>query len=66
LALPESPDAGLTSQPDITDTKTELNSLIDKLAACMTPTDTCDAGYSNTVLKAVCSAAVGNAGMLIQ
>ncbi len=66
LALPESPDAGLTSQPDITDTKTELNSLIDKLTACMTPTDTCDAGYSNTVLKAVCSAAVGNAGMLIQ
>ena len=71
LLFPETPTEGLTSQPDITATKTELNNLIGRLTTCYDPaTDTgngsCTNNRSNLVLKSVCAAAMGNGGMLIQ
>jgi hypothetical protein len=71
LLFPETPTEGLTSQPDITATKTELNNLIGRLTTCYDPaTDTgngsCTSNRSNIVLKSVCAAAMGNGGMLIQ
>ena len=69
LTLPETPGNGLSSQPDVAATKAELNSLMNNLTACYNPAtnnDSCAAGRSDIVLKAVCAAAIGNAGMLIQ
>jgi hypothetical protein len=71
LLFPETPTAGLTSQPDVTAAKTELNNLIGRLTTCYDPvTDTgngsCASNRSNIVLKSVCAAAMGNGGMLIQ
>ena len=49
------------TQPDVADVKTELNALIDRLAATGN-----DAQRTQTIVKAVCAAAVGNAAMLVQ
>ncbi len=53
----------LLSQPDSTDIKTELNALIDTLTSCGSG---CAADRTETVVKAVCAAALGSAGMLLQ
>ncbi len=54
---------GLTSQPDPVAAKAELNSLIDRLTVCG---GSCASDRTETVAKAVCSAAIGSAGMLVQ
>ena len=71
LLFPETPTTGLSTQPDVTEMKTELNNLIGRLTTCYDPaTDTgngsCSSDRSNIVLKSVCAAAMGNGGMLIQ
>jgi mono/diheme cytochrome c family protein len=69
IALPDAFGNGLTSQPDIAAMKGELNSLTDRLTACYdfnTGTDNCEAGRTNTVVKAICGAALGNAAILVQ
>jgi hypothetical protein len=71
LLFPEAPTEGLTSQPDVTAMKMELNNLIGRLNTCYDPaTDvangSCASNRSNIILKSVCAAAMGNGGMLIQ
>ena len=69
LTLPDAGGIGLATQPDIEDTRGELNWLVDKLTACYnygTDTDNCDVGRVATTVKAVCAAAIGNAAMLVQ
>lgn len=69
IALPDAFGTGLLTQPDIAEMKGELSALTDQLTACYnfnTGTDSCEAGRTNTVVKAVCGAALGNAAMLVQ
>jgi hypothetical protein len=74
LLLPETPASaiGLSTQPDVAATKTELNNLIGRLNTCYDPaTETgngscSDANRSNIILKSICAAAMGSGGMLIQ
>lgn len=54
---------GLTTQPDPTTVKTELNNLIDRLTACG---GSCAADRTETVAKAACAATLGSAAMLLQ
>ncbi len=61
--------AGLSTQPDIAAMKSELSALTDRLVACYdfgNNTDSCEAGRTATVVKAVCATVLGNAAMLIQ
>jgi len=53
----------LVSQPDPVDVKNELDSLTNTLTACGTG---CASDRTNTVVKAVCAAALGSAAMLVQ
>lgn len=69
LVLPDGLNNGLASQPDAALIKSELNALTDRLTACydtVTDIDNCESGRTNTVVKAVCAAALGNAAMLVQ
>jgi hypothetical protein len=79
ITLPESPGAGLSSQPSIAAMKGSLNTLIDELVNCREFADRnnpnaarnisyCSAYPNRTriVVKAVCGAAIGNAAMLVQ
>lgn len=69
IALPDAFGDGLASQPEIADIRSELNNLTDRLTACYdsgTGTDNCEPGRTDTVVKAVCAAALGNAAMLVQ
>ena len=69
IAFPDALGTGLATQPDIAAMKGELNSLTDQLTACYnfsTGADSCEAGRTNTVVKAVCGATLGNAAMLVQ
>ncbi len=77
ITLPETPGAGLSSQPAIADMKATLNTLIDELVNCRDPNDPdvvnaarstsyCAADRTPIVVKAVCGAAIGNAAMLVQ
>ena len=69
LALPDSSGSGLGTQPSTDDIRAELDDLSDRLTSCYNPntdTDSCPSGRTNTVLKAVCGAAFGNAAMLVQ
>ncbi len=51
------------SQPDPADTRAHLDNLIDTLTSCGAG---CPAGRTETVVKAICAAAVGSAPMLVQ
>ncbi|WP_196137432.1 LamG domain-containing protein [Aliikangiella sp. G2MR2-5] len=53
----------LSVQPTDADIRTELNTLIDNLTACG---GSCAADRTETVSKAVCAAATGNAAVLVQ
>ena len=69
IALPDGFGTGLATQPSVAAMKGELNALTDRLTTCYnfgTGTDNCEAGRTNTVVKAVCGAALGNAAMLVQ
>jgi hypothetical protein len=69
IILPDASGTGLSTQPDVATMKGELNALTDRLTACYdfgTGTDNCEAGRTNTVVKAICGAALGNAAMLVQ
>lgn len=69
ITLPDTFGAGLSTQPDIAAMKGEMSALTDRLAACYdfnTDTDNCDPGRTDTIVKAVCAAALGNAAMLMQ
>lgn len=57
-------NTGVTSQPTETEVTTELNNLIDRLTTCEA-TNSCSADRTEVVVKAVCAAAAGNAGMLL-
>ncbi len=52
----------VSTQPDVGEVKTELNALITKLVASGAD----NAARTETIVKAVCAAAVGNAAMLVQ
>ena len=54
---------GLASQPERTVVEGELNNLIGRLTTCGA---SCDAGRTQTVGIAACSAALGSAAMLVQ
>jgi hypothetical protein len=56
-------NSSLATQPDVADVKTELGSLITRLTACGAG---CAADRTPTVVKAVCSGALGSAAMLLQ
>ena len=69
ITLPDNFGVGLSTQPDIAAFTGELDSLTDRLTACYnfnTDEDNCEAGRTDTVVKAVCAAALGNAAMLMQ
>ncbi|NND54345.1 MAG: LamG domain-containing protein [Gammaproteobacteria bacterium] len=69
ITLPDGFGAGLSTQPDIADFKGELSSLTDRLTTCYnfsTDEDNCEPGRVDTVVKAVCAAALGNAATLMQ
>ena len=69
IALPDGFGTGLATQPSVAAMKGELNALTDRLTTCYnfgTGADNCEAGRTNTVVKAVCGAALGNAAMLVQ
>jgi len=69
ITLPDTFGAGLSTQPDISAFRTELDSLTDRLATCYdfdNNIDSCDADRTETIVKAVCAAALGNAAMLMQ
>jgi len=69
ITLPDTFGTGLSSQPDIATFKGELDALTDRLAACYdfdNNIDSCEAGRTDTIVKAVCAAALGNAAMLMQ
>ena len=53
----------LATQPTLNDIKTELRSLINTLAQCAT---NCGSNRTQNLAKAACTAAYGNAAMLIQ
>ncbi len=55
----------IANQPTNVEVETELSSLIDILTVC-DATNSCSVDRTETVVKAVCAAAVGNAGMLLQ
>ena len=55
---------GLTDQPTQAEFTGELSNLIDRLTTC-NATNSCSADRTEVVVKAVCAAATGNAGMLI-
>lgn len=55
--------SGLASQPDYFAVRTELDNLITGLTSCGAG---CDPDRTRTVAKAVCSATLGSAGMLVQ
>lgn len=55
--------SGLSSQPAAAEVKTELENLITRLTACG---NGCAADRTEAVVKAVCSATVGSAVMLVQ
>ncbi len=56
---------GIASQPDRNEVEGEINNLIDRLADC-SGGKTCDAEYTQTIVKASCAAMLGSAAMLIQ
>jgi hypothetical protein len=56
-------DGNMASQPTPAQSKTELNTLIDRLTACG---GSCAADRTPVVVKATCAAALGSAGMLLQ
>jgi hypothetical protein len=79
ITLPEPSGEGLSSQPSIIEMKGSLNTLIDELVNCRVYADRNNpdaardisycAAYPNrteTIVKAVCGAAIGNAAMLVQ
>ncbi|MFO7603302.1 MAG: LamG domain-containing protein [Gammaproteobacteria bacterium] len=53
----------LDTQPSLNDMRTELRSLINTLAQCA---DNCGSNRTHNLAKAACTAAYGNAAMLIQ
>ncbi|MFT5521942.1 MAG: hypothetical protein ACI9IA_002548, partial [Enterobacterales bacterium] len=55
----------LVNQPTSNEVEIELSDLIDRLIGCEA-TNSCLADRTEIVVKAVCAAAIGNAGMLIQ
>ncbi|MFT5450886.1 MAG: hypothetical protein ACI9N9_000366 [Enterobacterales bacterium] len=58
-------NTNLVNQPTSNEVETELSNLMDRLIGC-NATDSCSSDRSEIVVKAVCAAAIGNAGMLIQ
>ncbi len=56
-------NTNLATQPTVSEVKTELNSLVDKLTACG---GGCSADRTEIVVKSSCAAALGSAGMLVQ
>jgi len=75
LPDPQPPNDALSTQPAITDMKSELNALIDELMLCrldpldpVTPRGTqyCASDRTETIMKSVCAAAIGNAAVLVQ
>ncbi len=55
--------SGLDTQPDDMDIGIELNNLLDTTTTCGS---SCPAGHTATVVKAVCSAVLGSAALLVQ
>jgi mono/diheme cytochrome c family protein len=56
----------LLTMPDVTDMETELNALIDRLiGSCTGDCAAAPAERTKTIVKAVCTAAAGNAAMLL-
>ena len=55
---------GVTSQPTEAEVTTELNNLIDRLTTC-NATNSCSNDRTEVVVKAICAASIGNAGMLL-
>lgn len=69
ITLTDGGGQGLSSQPDVSAMRAELDALTDRLTACYNSgsgQDNCEAGRTETVAKAVCAAALGNAAMLVQ
>ncbi len=58
-------NSNVATQASIAEVELELNNLIDRLTSCNT-NNSCAADRTETVVKATCAAAIGNAGMLIQ
>lgn len=56
---------GLSTQPTNADITTELNNLMDTIAACAND-DSCDANRTPTVVKASCAAVLGSAVTVVQ
>ena len=57
-------NVGVTSQPTEAEVTTELNNLIDRLTTC-NATNSCSSDRTEVVVKAICAASIGNAGMLL-
>lgn len=57
------PGSGLATQPQIDNARLEMDNLITSLTSCGAG---CSADRTRTVAKAVCSATLGSAGMLVQ
>ena len=55
--------AGLSTQPDVVTTTTELNALIDTLVACG---GSCEPDRTERVVKGACAAVLASAAMLVQ
>jgi len=57
-------NTSVSIQPTEAEFSTELNNLIGRLSSCAN-TNSCAADRTETIVKAVCAAATGNAGMLL-
>ncbi len=55
---------GVTVQPSEAEVTGELNNLIDRLTTCAN-TNSCSSDRTEVVVKAICAATIGNAGMLL-
>lgn len=56
----------ITTQPDKTIVKEELNSLITKLSVCNDVNNSCDANRTKAIAKSSCAAVLASAVMLVQ
>jgi len=65
MLLPDTTGTALPSQPTVAEMRGEMDALTDRLTACG-GSNSCEAGRTETVVKAVCAAALGNAAMLVQ
>jgi mono/diheme cytochrome c family protein len=65
IVLPDAFGVALPSQPTVAEMRGELDALTNRLTVCSN-NNSCEADRTETVVKAVCGAALGNAAMLVQ